>query len=197
VRDITIRRRAEEEREQAREQLQAILSGVADAVTAQAPDGRLLFANDAALELLGFASFDELAAAPVSWMMDRFDMLDEDGEPLPVEELPGRRALAGEQGAEAVVRFRLRATGDERWSAVKATPIRDEDGFVTMAISAPSAPSASCPTAACCSQPRSTRPRCSGRSPLSRSPRSPTGSRCTCLATSGSSWSRSPTATRR
>ena len=134
VRDITIRRRAEEEREQAREQLQAILSGVADAVTAQAPDGRLLFANDAALELLGFASFDELAAAPVSSMLDRFDMLDEDGEPLPVEELPGRRALAVEQGAEAVVRFRLRATGDERWSAVKATPIRDEDGFVTMAI---------------------------------------------------------------
>jgi serine phosphatase RsbU (regulator of sigma subunit) len=33
-----------------------------------------------------------------------------------------------------VVRFRLRATGEERWSAVKATPIRDEDGFVTMAI---------------------------------------------------------------
>ena len=33
-----------------------------------------------------------------------------------------------------MVRFRLRATGEERWSAVKATPIRDEDGFVTMAI---------------------------------------------------------------
>ena len=47
---------------QAREQLQAILSGVADAVTAQAPDGRLLFANDAALELLGFESFEELEA---------------------------------------------------------------------------------------------------------------------------------------
>ena len=47
---------------------------------------------------------------------------------------PGRRALAGEEEAVDVVRFRLRATGEERWSAVKATPIRDEDGFVTMAI---------------------------------------------------------------
>jgi PAS domain S-box-containing protein len=134
IRDITKRRQAEEEREQARDQLQAILSGVADAVTAQAPDGRLLFANDAALELLGFESFEELEEAPVSWMLDRFEMLDEEGEPMAVDTLPGRRALAGEDGAEAVVRFRLRATGEERWSAVKATPIRDEDGFVTMAI---------------------------------------------------------------
>ena len=141
IRDITQRRQAEQERELARldateahDQLQAILSGVADAVTAQAPDGRLLFANDAALELLGFESFDELEAAPVSWMLDRFEMLDEEGEPLSTDALPGRRALAGEGHSEAVVRFRLRATGEERWSAVKATPIHDEDGFVTMAI---------------------------------------------------------------
>ena len=67
VRDITHRRQADEERAewlrleqvarldatQARDQLRAILSGVADAVTAQAPDGRLLFANQAALDLLG------------------------------------------------------------------------------------------------------------------------------------------------
>ena len=57
VRDITARRRAESERDellrleqlarldatQTRDQLEAILRGVADAVTAQAPDGRLLF----------------------------------------------------------------------------------------------------------------------------------------------------------
>jgi PAS domain S-box-containing protein len=148
VRDITHRRRAEEEREdllrleqlarldatQARDQLQAILSGVADAVTAQAPDGRLMFANDAALQLLGFASVEELQSATGDWIRDRFEILDEDGNPLPTERLPGRRALAGEDGAEEVVRFRLRATGEERWSAVKATPIRDDDGFVTMAI---------------------------------------------------------------
>ena len=36
-------------------------SGVADAVTAQAPDGRLLFANDAAVDLLGFESLERAA----------------------------------------------------------------------------------------------------------------------------------------
>ncbi|MEA2364026.1 MAG: hypothetical protein QOD71_3171 [Thermoleophilaceae bacterium] len=148
VRDITHRRHADEEREKllrleqlarldatrARDQLQAILRGVADAVTAQAPDGELLFANDAALQLLGFESFEELKSTTGNWIGDRFEILDEEGLLLSTERLPGRRALAGELAAEEVVRFRLRATGEERWSAVKATPILDDDGFVTMAI---------------------------------------------------------------
>jgi PAS domain S-box-containing protein len=134
VRDITGRIQAEKDREDARVQLEAILRGVADAVTAQAPDGRLLFANEAAVTMLGFDSADELMNAPLTAIMDRFEMLEEDGRPFPVEALPGRRALAGEDAPEAVVRFRVRATGEERWSAVKATPIRDHGGNVTMAI---------------------------------------------------------------
>jgi PAS domain S-box-containing protein len=134
VRDITARLEAEKEREQARVQLEAILRGVADAVTAQAPDGRLLFANDAAVATLGFESTEELMNAPLTAVTDRFEILDEDGPPYPIEALPGRRALSGEDGAESVVRFRVRETGEERWSAVKASPIRDQDGNVTMAI---------------------------------------------------------------
>jgi PAS domain S-box-containing protein len=148
VRDITARRRADEEHEQllqleqaarvdatqARDQLEAILRGVADAVTAQAPDGRLLFANEAAVELLGYESSEALLSAPIAEIMSRFEVLDEVGNPLPLERLPGRRALAEGEGGEVVVRFRVRATGEERWSAVKATPIRDSEGRVAMAI---------------------------------------------------------------
>ena len=126
--------RLEQEREEARVQLEAILRGVADAVTAQAPDGRLLFANEAAAASMGFESPEALMNASIADIMNRYDMLDEDGEPYPLEALPGRRALAGEDGAESLVRFRIRDTGQERWSAVKATPIRDADGNVTMAI---------------------------------------------------------------
>jgi serine phosphatase RsbU (regulator of sigma subunit) len=66
--------------------------------------------------------------------MDRFEVVDEEGRPFALEALPGRRALGGEDAAESVVRFRVRETGEERWSAVKASPIRDHDGNVTMAI---------------------------------------------------------------
>jgi PAS domain S-box-containing protein len=134
IRDITARLQAEKEREEARNQLEAILQGVADAVTAQGPDGRLLFANDAAVRTLGFASTEDLLSAPLPTIMDRFDLLDEDARPFPLEALPGRRALAGEDSPEAIVRFRVRATGEENWSAVKASAIRDQDGKVTMAI---------------------------------------------------------------
>src|ERR687896_20315 len=148
VRDITQRRGAEREREellrleqlarvdatQARDQLEAILRGVADAVTAQAPDGRLLFANEAAVELLGYESSEALIAAPLTEIMSRFELLDESGRTFPMDQLPGRRALAEGVFSEVVVRFRVRATGEERWSAVKATPIADRAGTVAMAI---------------------------------------------------------------
>jgi PAS domain S-box-containing protein len=126
--------RLEQEREEAQDLLEAVLSGVADAVTAQAPDGRLLFANEAAAASMGFDSPEALMKAPLTEIMSRYDILDEDGRPTPPDALPGRRALAGEDGVESVVRFRIRETGEERWSAVKATPIRDADGRVTMAI---------------------------------------------------------------
>jgi PAS domain S-box-containing protein len=126
--------RLEQEREQARAQLEAILRGIADAVTAQAPDGRLLFANEAAVSLLDYDSLEDLLKAPREEIMSQYEILDERGEAFPLEALPGRRALMGEDNAETVVRFRVRETGEERWSAVKATPIRDQDGNVTMAI---------------------------------------------------------------
>jgi PAS domain S-box-containing protein len=148
VRDITDRRTAERERDellhleqlarvdatQARDQLEAILRGVADAVTAQAPNGGLLFANEAAVELLGYESSEALLSASRNEIMSRFELLDEQGHPFPTEQLPGRRALAEGEGGEVVVRFRVRATGEQRWSAVKATPILDRAGNVAMAI---------------------------------------------------------------
>ncbi len=147
IRDITERKAAEQERERlheserlarfdadrAREQLTAILSGVADAVTAQAPDGNLVFANESAVEMLGFPSVEALLAAPVDEVRDRFEAYDEDGEPFPVEQLPGRLALMG-TSTEAVIRYVDTRDASERWSKVKATPIFDEDGRVAMAI---------------------------------------------------------------
>lgn len=147
IRDISDRLRGEAERErllalesvartdaaQARDQLEAILRGVADGVTAQTASGELVFANDAAVAQMGFGSVDELMEAGPAERLERFEILDEFGEPFDVASLPGRRALQG-HAATATVRFRLRATGEERWSVVKSTPIFDDTGRVTLAI---------------------------------------------------------------
>lgn len=131
---FTERVRAEEELRRSKEELDFILTGVADGVTAQAPDGSLIYANDAAVATLGYSTLDELLAAPVGDIMGRFDVFTEEGEPFPSERFPGRLALAGEKPDDAVVKFRVKATGEERWSVVKATPIVDENGAVLMAI---------------------------------------------------------------
>ena len=122
------------EAQRARDDLEAIVEGVADAVTAQAPDGRLVYANDAAVRLLGYPDSQALLAAPPSELRDRFEMLDEDGAELDVERLPGRRALAGERPAPLSVRYRAHGSTEERWSRVQSTPVFDERGAVRLAI---------------------------------------------------------------
>jgi PAS domain S-box-containing protein len=127
-------REAEQELRDSHIQLEAILGGVADSVTAQAPDGSLIYANDAAARLLGLDSAAELLAADMRAIMARYELLMEDGRPFPFDELPGRRALAGEDPAPALVRYRNVETGEERWSQIKATAIRDESGTPVLAI---------------------------------------------------------------
>jgi PAS domain S-box-containing protein len=131
---FTERARIAEELRRSRDELDFILAGVADGVTAQAPDGSLIYANEAAVETLGYGSVEELLAAPSGEIMNRFEVLDEDGSPFPPDRLPGRIALTGQKPDDAVVRFRVRSTGEERWSVVKATPILAADGSVLMAI---------------------------------------------------------------
>jgi PAS domain S-box-containing protein len=122
------------ELESARDELEAILAGIADAVTVQGPSGRLVYANDAAVKLLGYPDRAALLSAPPGEIAARFDMRDEDDRPIPLERLPGRLAMAGIDPEPLTVRFRVRATGEAGWSRVKATPLRGPDGTVTRAI---------------------------------------------------------------
>jgi PAS domain S-box-containing protein len=118
-----------------RDELRVILEGVADGVTAQDRTGRVIYANSAALEAMGIHDERELFEMNPTQRLAPFEVLDEEGRPLDPERLPGRRALDGERPEPTVVRWRKRDTGEERWTAVKATPIRDSHGDVAMAIS--------------------------------------------------------------
>jgi serine phosphatase RsbU (regulator of sigma subunit)/PAS domain-containing protein len=126
-----------QELERARDELEAILAGVADAVTVQDPSGKLVYANDAAVRLLagpvGYPTRDALLAAPPGELAARHEMLGEDGRPFPPDRLPGRLALAGEDPEPVILRSRY-ATGAMRWARVKAQPMRAPDGSVLRAI---------------------------------------------------------------
>jgi PAS domain S-box-containing protein len=118
----------------ATDNLAVFLDHVGDGVTVQDPSGRLVYANAAAAEALGFASAGELLAAPAGEVVGRFDLFDEAGQPFPVENLPGRRALRGEPESAVTLRFRVQETGEERWSIVRSSPVTDAAGNVLYAV---------------------------------------------------------------
>lgn len=133
-RDITSRKAIEAELRQSREQLEVILKGVGQGITVQEPSGNLVFANQAAATLIGFRSPEELIDTPIGQVMDRFEVEDETGSPIPTGRLPGRIALLGQQPREQVLRFKIKATQEEHWSIVGASPVLDEQGKVLFAI---------------------------------------------------------------
>ena len=134
LRDITDRREVEAALAESRDQLAAVLQSVADGITVQEASGRVIYANDAAARLSGYRTAEAFLAAPLRELADRFEMLDETGAPFPWEALPGRRALLGEEPEPVMVRYRIVATGEERWSVVKATPVRDAAGWARFAV---------------------------------------------------------------
>ncbi len=94
-------------------------------------DGRISFANPMAARFLGFESVEALCAMTAKQMLESFQVLDAQGEAVPDQALPSRAALQGARPTAQLLRFRVRSSGEERWSLVSATPVLDEDGRVT------------------------------------------------------------------
>ena len=141
ARDITERKSADERAralsqalEEARDTLELVTIGAADGITIQDARGDLVYANLAAARLSGYGSVAEFMAADPRERLAHWQMLNEDGEPFLIDELPGRRVLGGVPEAEAVLRVRDRRDGHEFWSLVKATATFDAQGNVRYAI---------------------------------------------------------------
>jgi serine phosphatase RsbU (regulator of sigma subunit)/PAS domain-containing protein len=115
-------------------QLEAILANLAEAVTVQGSNLELLYVNRAAARLLECDSPEEVLATPMPQILGRFVALGEDGRPFDFAKLPGRDALAGREPEPVLMRSISKATGVERWMMVKASPVRDADGNVLMAV---------------------------------------------------------------
>ena len=129
------RQEIEEALRLSRNEIAIILDGITDGITAQNAIGKLIYANDSAARIIGYASADELLNTSIEdVVMPRFEMFDEQDSPLSVDQLPGRLALLGQTTDPMAIRFRVLATGEERWSLVKAKPVLHEDGQVVMVV---------------------------------------------------------------
>jgi PAS domain S-box-containing protein len=119
---------------ESRELFETVLRNLHDGIVVMTATGELIYVNEAAARYVGFETTAEFLGASRADVLARFEMLDEERNPLPADELPGRRALRGE-ASERVVCYRILATGEERWSIVRANPMYDPDGNVARSVS--------------------------------------------------------------
>ncbi len=145
IADLSERRAAEHERDLLLEKLQLALRGsehrlsvvvdaLAEAVTIRGPDDHLIYANQAALDQLGFASLEDLRNADPQALMGPYETVGEDGREIRMEDLPSVRLLRGEQPEPLLLRSVHRATGEELWALLKAAAVRDASGSIEAAV---------------------------------------------------------------
>jgi PAS domain S-box-containing protein len=109
------------------QRLAAILVSLAEAITLTDAEGCIVFANQAAADLLGAASPDKLIGSEQAALMARYFVRDEHGAELTAEQLPHRRMFAGEDPEPMLLHAIERTSGEERWLMARPAPVLDHE----------------------------------------------------------------------
>lgn len=121
--------------QQSRDQLNIILHGVADGILLYAPENQILYANETAAHMMGFSSVQQLLEAQQSHLLAKYDILDEQGQPIPPTSLTHSRVFAGEREVQMVMRYREKGREEaERWSLVTSRPVMGLHGAVVLVV---------------------------------------------------------------
>ncbi len=105
-----------------------ILDSLAEAVTIRDAHHHILYANRAALSHMGFQSLEELQRRPPQAIFDEYVVLDEDGNPLTMQDVPSVRLLTGQSAEPLLMRTVRRQTGAVKWNLLKSTLLYDDSG---------------------------------------------------------------------
>jgi PAS domain S-box-containing protein len=122
VADITQQKQAEADLRTSEERLRALVHDIGVGVSLHAATGEILMANPAACAILGYA--DEADLIHDHNQRTDWAPIDEDGQLIPPEQRPVRRArLTGLPVHNQVLGIQLRRTGGERiWLLMNASP---------------------------------------------------------------------------
>ena len=126
--------RSKQALQDAKQELETILGGVGDGITVRDARGHIVFANDLAARLLGFASVAEMAHSSFDDWSHNVEMRATDGTPLPLSLFPGRSVLVEGVASELSFQLQFLRTGEQRWLVVKSTPLFDASGDLRLAI---------------------------------------------------------------
>lgn len=130
--DITAIHRVQEKLRQSRDQLEFILQGVADGITVIDANGKLIYANEAAAQRLGFRSLAAYLNSPGT--ARQMEIRNEAGQIIPVDQHPGRRILSGRPHPPIMVQYQRLGETDWRWAVVNDQAVRDERSKIQMVV---------------------------------------------------------------
>ncbi|MGH2926848.1 MAG: PAS domain-containing protein, partial [Solirubrobacteraceae bacterium] len=145
VTDISARRASELERDRlvrelrralhgAERRFDAIVGSLSDPVTIRDPEHRFVYANQAALDHLGFDSWEQLRDTSPAEVMADYDVFAQDGRPITMDDVPSVRILRGERAEPLLIQTIHHRTGVRRWNLLKSAPLLDSDGEVEATI---------------------------------------------------------------
>lgn len=109
----------------AHDRLERIVETMAEPLTIVDPDGRIVFANEAAEELFQL-SRSEVESR--TYEASEWRITDEEGRPFPVEDLPFSRVMKSGRPVRNVTHAIERGDGERRILSVNAAPLQEEAG---------------------------------------------------------------------
>ena len=115
-------------------ELAGVLDGIPNGIVVQDAAGSLIYANEVAARLAGYATAAEMLATPMGDPGQRFGMSDEHGRTIRTHDLPSFKVLRGAASSEMTLRFHQPVTADERWAVVQASPMFDPDGGLRFVV---------------------------------------------------------------
>ncbi|MBU1042407.1 MAG: PAS domain S-box protein [Proteobacteria bacterium] len=133
-RDITERKRAEQDLANAKAILEAAFEqNPVPMVLVTMPDGNIRIVNGACREFLGIEDEPISLGLPLEKAHFSWQDYAPDGRPVPIEEMPLIRAMAGETTNNELYRV-VRKDGQTRWELVCGAPIYGADGSIIAAF---------------------------------------------------------------
>ena len=126
-RDITDKRRTEEETKRQKELLQLILASIADGVVVADSNGKFLLFNAAAEQVLGIGATE---AVPDQWSNQYGVYLPDAETPYPADKLPLVRAIRGENVEAEELFIRNEQVPEGRLIRITGRPLKRTDGTI-------------------------------------------------------------------
>ncbi len=104
--------------------MDSVMESVAEAVIVHDGEGNLVYANQAASDLVELEPAPQSPPGESGEDVGRFAIRDENGRPMEIEDLPRRRTLRGEDAGPMAFRLRDVEEGRDSWRLEKSTAIR-------------------------------------------------------------------------